>query len=35
MWALDHVISTLIERYEATDTETKRVVLLKSLYWPA
>lgn len=35
MWTLDHVVRALIEHYDATDTETKRVVPLKRLYWPA
>ena len=35
MWTLDHVVRALIEHYEATDAETKRVVPLKRLYWPA
>lgn len=35
MWTLDHVVRALIEHYEATDAETKRIVPLKRLYWPA
>jgi len=35
MWTLDHVVRALIEHYDATDTETKRIVPLKRLYWPA
>lgn len=35
MWTLDHVVRALIEHYDATDVETKRVVPLKRLYWPA
>lgn len=35
MWTLDHVVRALIEHYDATDAETKRVVPLKRLYWPA
>lgn len=35
MWTLDHVVRTLIEHYDATDAETKRLVPLKRLYWPA
>lgn len=35
MWTLDHVVRALIEHYDATDAETKRLVLLKRLYWPA
>ena len=35
MWTLDHVVRALIEHYVATDAETKRIVPLKRLYWPA
>lgn len=35
MWTLDHVVRALIEHYDATDAETKRIVPLKRLYWPA
>ena len=35
MWTLDHVVRALIEHYDATDSETKRIVPLKRLYWPA
>lgn len=35
MWTLDHVVRALIEHYDATDSETKRVMPLKRLYWPA
>lgn len=35
MWTLDHVVRALIEHYNATDAETKRIVPLKRLYWPA
>ncbi|WP_233252305.1 restriction endonuclease [Saccharospirillum sp. MSK14-1] len=35
MWTLDHVVRALIEHYDGTDTETKRIVPLKRLYWPA
>lgn len=35
LWTLDHVVRALIEHYDATDAETKRVVPLKRLYWPA
>jgi len=35
LWTLDHVVRALIEHYEATDAETKRIVPLKRLYWPA
>lgn len=35
MWTLDHVVRALIEHYDATDAETKRLVPLKRTYWPA
>lgn len=35
MWTLDHVVRALIEHYDTTDAETKRIVPLKRLYWPA
>ena len=35
IWTLDHVVRALIEHYDATDAETKRIVPLKRLYWPA
>lgn len=35
MWTLEHVVRALIEHYDQTDTETKRVAPLKRLYWPA
>jgi restriction system protein len=35
MWTLDHVVRALIEHYDGTDAETKRIVPLKRLYWPA
>lgn len=35
MWTLDHVVRALIEHYDATDAETKRIVPLKRVYWPA
>ncbi|AIL61217.1 restriction endonuclease [Pseudomonas alkylphenolica] len=35
LWTLDHVVRALIEHYDATDAETKRIVPLKRLYWPA
>ncbi len=35
MWTLDHVVRGLIEHYDATDAQTKRIVPLKRLYWPA
>ena len=34
MWTLDHVVRALIEHYDATDSETKRIVPLKRMYWP-
>lgn len=35
MWTLDHLVRALIEHYDATDAETKRIIPLKRLYWPA
>lgn len=35
LWTLDHVVRALMEHYEATDAETKRIVPLKRVYWPA
>ncbi|ATG75732.1 restriction endonuclease [Zobellella denitrificans] len=35
LWTLDHVVRALIEHYDTTDAETKRLVPLKRLYWPA
>lgn len=35
LWTLDTLVRTLIEHYDATDAETKRMVPLKRLYWPA
>lgn len=35
MWTLEHVVRALIEHYDSTDAETKRLVPLKRLYWPA
>lgn len=35
LWTLDDVVRTLMDNYDATDEETKRLVPLKRLYWPA
>ena len=35
LWTLDNLVRALIEHYDATDTETKRMVPLKRMYWPA
>lgn len=35
MWTLDHVVRALIEHYDGTDAETKRIMPLKRLHWPA
>lgn len=35
LWTLDHLVRALIEHYDDTDAETKRIVPLKRLYWPA
>lgn len=35
LWTLDHLVRALIDHYDSTDTETKRLVPLKRMYWPA
>lgn len=35
LWTLDSLVRTLVDNYEKTDAETKRMVPLKRLYWPA
>ncbi|WP_454831686.1 restriction endonuclease [Pseudoxanthomonas wuyuanensis] len=35
LWTLDNLVRALVEHYDATDAETKRIVPLKRLYWPA
>lgn len=35
LWTLDHLVRALVEHYDNTDTETKRLVPLKRIYWPA
>lgn len=35
LWTLDNLVRALVEHYDATDTETKRMVPLKRMYWPA
>lgn len=35
LWSLDNVVRALMENYDKTDAETKRLVPLKHLYWPA
>ena len=35
LWTLDDVVRTLMEYYDNTDSETKRLVPLKRLYWLA
>jgi restriction system protein len=35
LWTLDHLVRALIEHYDRTDTETKRLMPLKRMYWPA
>ena len=34
MWTLDHVVRALIDHYDATDADTKRIMPLKRFYWP-
>lgn len=35
LWTLDNVVRALVEHYDKTDTDTKRLVPLKRIYWPA
>jgi restriction system protein len=35
LWTLDNLIRALIEHSDKTDAETKRLVPLKRMYWPA
>lgn len=35
LWTLDNLIRALVEHYDHTDAETKRLVPLKRMYWPA
>jgi restriction system protein len=35
LWTLDHLVRALVEHYDKTDSETKRLVPLKRIYWPA
>lgn len=35
LWTMDHLVRALIDHYEATDAETKRLVPLKRTYLPA
>ncbi len=35
LWTLDNLVRTLVDHYDQTDTETKRLVPLKRLYVPA
>lgn len=35
LWTLDNLVRALVEHYDTTDTETKRLVPLKRMYWPA
>lgn len=35
LWTLDNLVRALVEHYDATDAETKRIVPLKWMYWPA
>jgi restriction system protein len=35
LWTLDNLVRALVEHYDATDTETKRRVPLRRMYWPA
>jgi restriction system protein len=35
LWTLDDLVRALVEQYDQTDAETKRMVPLKRIYWPA
>lgn len=35
LWTLDDLARALVEHYDQTDAETKRMVPLKRIYWPA
>lgn len=35
LWTLDNLVRALVEHYDNTDAETKRIVPLKRIYWPA
>ncbi|MGH8084685.1 MAG: restriction endonuclease [Lysobacter sp.] len=35
LWTLDNLVRALLDHYDATDAETKRIVPLKRMYWPA
>lgn len=35
LWTLDNLVRALVEHYDSTDAETKRLVPLKRIYWPA
>ncbi|MFT3805724.1 restriction endonuclease [Arenimonas sp.] len=35
LWTLDDLVRALVEHYDQTDAETKRMVPLKRVYWPA
>lgn len=35
LWELDDIVRSIVENYESLDAETKQLVPLKRLYWPA
>lgn len=35
LWTLDDLVRALVEHYDQTDAQTKRMVPLKRVYWPA
>ena len=35
LWTLDHLVRALVDHYDSTDAETKRLIPLKRMYWPA
>ena len=35
LWTLDNLVRALVEHYDQTDAETKRIIPLRRMYWPA
>lgn len=35
LWDLDDLVRYLVENYEQLDSDTKQLVALKQVYWPA
>jgi len=34
LWTLDNLVRALVEHYDSTDAETKRILPLRRMYWP-